>query len=62
LQHYNTVISAGSNRALKFGLRDAVTKEALHWNAPAAIALGGIQKVLERARQLQDVGAASAAQ
>ena len=61
-QHYNTVIAdaTGSNRALKFGLRDAGTKEPLHWSAPAAVARGGIQKVLERAQLLQDSAAAAA--
>ena len=55
-KHYNSVIAhnPGSNRVLKFGLRHSATKQPLHWNAPADVARGGIQKVFERAQLLQD--------
>ncbi len=61
-QHYNSVITdtASSLRTLKFGLRDSATKMALHWAAPADVARGGIQKVFERARLLQENGSAGA--
>jgi hypothetical protein len=54
-QHYNSVIAdpATSLRVLKFGLRDTATKEPLHWDAPAAVARGGIEKVFQRALLLQ---------
>jgi hypothetical protein len=45
---------------LKFGLRDIATKDPLHWQAPAAVAQGGISKVFERALQLQSLSAAAA--
>jgi len=63
-QHYNAVTTdpATSLRVLKFGLRDAATKEPLHWPAPAALARGGIEKVFERALQLQHSGSAGAEQ
>ncbi len=65
-QHYNSVLAdpATSQRVLKFGLRDAATKEPLHWAAPAAVARGGIEKVFERALalQLQHSGDAQPAQ
>jgi hypothetical protein len=63
MQHYNTVVidPATSLRSLKFGLRDAATKQPLHWDAPAAVAAGGIKKVFERALLLQHSASAAAA-
>jgi hypothetical protein len=63
VQHYNAVVvdPATSLRVLKFGLRDAVTKQPLHWDAPAAVASGGIQKVFERAMLLQSSASAATA-
>jgi hypothetical protein len=62
LQHYNTVVTdpASSSRFLKFGLRDAATKQPLHWDAPADIVAIGIKNVFARALQLQHDASAAA--
>lgn len=53
-EHVN-VITTGADgaRRLEFFLRDKATRERVPWEAPKAVALGGIAKVLAAARAAQ---------
>jgi hypothetical protein len=60
-EHVNFIhTDATGGRHLQFFKRNTSTLEPVHWPAPMAVAVGGIHKVLERARALA-AGAAPAA-
>jgi hypothetical protein len=52
-EHVNLIhTDATGGRHLQFFKRNTSTLEPVHWPAPMAIAIGGIQKTLDRARAL----------
>jgi hypothetical protein len=59
-EHVNVIVDEGAGvRSLQFLKRNTATLERVHWPAPLALAVGGINRVLARARALQE-GAAPA--
>ena len=61
VEHAGTEAGAPTTYSVDFYLRDATTKQRVPWHAPKALALGGIEKVIARARVLQQEAAAAAA-
>ena len=52
LEHVNIITDVDGVRKLEFYQRDSITKERVPWHAPKEVALGGISKVLKRAKEL----------
>ena len=52
-EHVNIILTSAETgqRRLEFYARHSVTKERVFWSAPRLLAIGGINKVLEKARQ-----------
>ena len=53
LEHVNIITNENGVRKLEFFQRDSVSKERVSWNVAKDMALGGISKVLNRARELK---------
>ncbi len=52
IEHVNIVHTNNGVRTLEFYKRHSQTGERVQWDAPKRLALGGIEKVLEKARTL----------